>query len=81
MPVSDDSVGLERSEAGAPEHEIEITAEMIGAGIKAIEIWDSGDLPEWKVVSVYKAMERARKGAMVTRMESPAFPAEAKKVR
>ena len=37
--------------------EIEISDEMIEAGIEALELWDFGDLPEWKVASVYKAME------------------------
>jgi hypothetical protein len=46
-------------EAGAPE--IEITDDMIAAGVKACELWDSGDPPEWKAWSIYSAMERARR--------------------
>jgi len=61
--------------------EIEISDEMIEAGIEALELWDFGDLPEWKVASVYKAMELARKGATVVPTRLPAFPAEVEKVR
>jgi hypothetical protein len=39
--------------------DVEITPEMIAAGVRALELWDSGDLPEWKAASVYKAMTKA----------------------
>jgi hypothetical protein len=64
-----------------PRDEIEITDDMVEAGTKALELWDSGDLPEWKVISVYKAMERARKDATAAPTRSPGFLAEAEKVR
>jgi hypothetical protein len=65
----------------SPNFEIEITDEMVEAGTKAIALWDSGDLPEWKVVSVYRAMEKAREEAMVIPTQPLAFPAGAEKVR
>jgi hypothetical protein len=43
--------------------EIEVTPEMIEAGVRAFELWDSADLPEHIVWSVYKAMELARRKA------------------
>jgi hypothetical protein len=45
--------------------EIEISDEMVAAGIKALEIWDSDDLSEWKVFDVYREMEIARRLAKV----------------
>lgn len=44
--------------------EIEITDEMIEAGIKALERWDFCDLSEWKVFDIYREMERAHRRVM-----------------
>ena len=49
--------------------EIEITPEMIAAGVEAESLWDSGDLPEWKIIDIYRQMERARRG--LTANEKP----------
>lgn len=48
--------------AGAPgrNDEIEITPEMIAAGVDACSFWDIGDPDEWKAVDIYRQMERAR---------------------
>jgi hypothetical protein len=46
---------------GAPVDEIEITPEMIEAGIDACAYWDSCDLDEWRVIDIYREMERARR--------------------
>ena len=48
---------------GAPgrNDEIEITPEMIAAGVEACSFWDIGDPDEWKAVDIYRQMERARR--------------------
>lgn len=63
--------------------EIEISDEMVEAGIKALEIWDSADLPEHVVYSVYKAMELARRKttAVPTLTPDQSEMAEVEKVR
>jgi hypothetical protein len=58
---SADSVG-----AGGPEDEIEITPEMIEAGIEACGMWSLSDLDEWKAIDIYRQMERARRRSMAT---------------
>jgi hypothetical protein len=40
--------------------EIEITDEMVDAGVRALALWDWDDRSEWKVSDVYREMERAR---------------------
>jgi hypothetical protein len=40
--------------------EIEITPEMIEAGIRAYDLYDSEDPYEWIVAAIYTAMEKAR---------------------
>ena len=45
--------------AGAPE--IEITPEMVAAGVLACERWKLADEAEWKVFDIYREMERARR--------------------
>lgn len=74
---SDRHTSAALEEAGAPE----ISDEMVEAGIKALELWDSGDLSEHIVYSVYKAMELARKSSTAVRTQPPAFLAGAEKVR
>jgi hypothetical protein len=46
--------------AGAPEQEIEITPEMIEAGIKEFLLCEAHDPPASTVKSIYLAMERLR---------------------
>jgi hypothetical protein len=48
-------------EAGAPGRVIEITPEMIEAGLEARAAWDSRfEETEGLVIQIYEAMERAR---------------------
>ena len=45
--------------------EIEVTAAMIEGGVEALARYDHGDLWEWKVCAIYRAMERARRDAQI----------------
>ena len=47
------------------------TDEMIEAGIKAMESWESGDSHEWIVRDIWDAMERTREAASVAGMGVP----------
>lgn len=49
-----------RSGTGLPETEIEITPEMIEAGVRAFYLYDRGDPAEWIVWAVFVEMEKAR---------------------
>lgn len=61
-----------------PRDEIEITPEMLAAGIEAVEMWSASDLPEWKAVDIYRQMELARRRSMVAlsplAIASPSVP-------
>ena len=46
--------------AVAPDAEVEVTPNMIEAGIKAFSLWDDGDPAEWIVADVYRSMTAAR---------------------
>ena len=48
-------------ETGAPETEIEVTPEMIEAGVEEYSLFSSGDRGEWVVAAVYRAMEKMRR--------------------
>lgn len=43
--------------------EIEITPEMMEAGLKVCSLLEAGDPDEWLVSAVYSAMERAKEAA------------------
>ncbi len=61
-----DSPSLPNSEAaGAPE-EIEVTPEMLEAGVRESCLYDREDPKSWEVGAVYRAMEGVRRGAMAT---------------
>jgi hypothetical protein len=47
-------------EAGAPAGEVEITPDMIEAGIEEYALFSSGDPGRWVVAAIYRAMEKAR---------------------
>jgi hypothetical protein len=52
------------SSAGAPADEMEITPEMIAAGLRAFGEWDSRiEEPAGLVIEVYRAMREAREAA------------------
>lgn len=59
------------SGAGAPADEIEITPEMLRAGVDAIDLWSASDLSEWKAIDVYRQMERARRATAVLTVPEP----------
>jgi hypothetical protein len=40
--------------------EIEVTPEMVEAGLTELALFDSGDPGEWMVHAIYRAMEKAR---------------------
>jgi hypothetical protein len=64
MPVSEKSSILERSEAGAPEQEIEITPNMIEAGVAALGKYDLRfGRPTEAVERIFTAMLSARTAA------------------
>jgi hypothetical protein len=42
--------------AGAPDDEIEITSEMLVAGVEAYALFDFEDPGEWVVSAIYRAM-------------------------
>jgi hypothetical protein len=50
----------EKSATGAPEIEIEITPEMIEAGVEEYLLCEAHDAPEGIVMAVYLAMHRRR---------------------
>lgn len=53
--------------------EVEITAEMIAAGVVAYDIWDYADDPEMVVLSIYRAIMKAKE---VGSLASPHCPRE-----
>ncbi len=60
---------LDPVEAGAPTDEIEITPEMIRAGVEACSLWSACDLDEWKAIDIYRQMERARRATAASSEE------------
>jgi hypothetical protein len=52
----------EKSEAGAPGVEIEITSEMIDAGVDELRLSERGDWPAGVVRAIFLAMEATRRG-------------------
>lgn len=55
-----------RGSAGAPETEIEVTPEMIEAGVEESCLYDREDPKSWEVEAVYRAMESCRRKVMAT---------------
>ena len=47
--------------------EIEITPEMIRAGVEACSLWSACDLDEWKAIDIYRQMERARRATAASK--------------
>jgi hypothetical protein len=52
--------------------EIEITPEMIEAGMEALSLWDFYDLDEWKVADIYRAMESVHRAVTVAKTSEAA---------
>jgi hypothetical protein len=52
--------------------EVEITPEMMEAGLAAFRLWEWGDDPEWAVEWVYRDMETARRARATTAPPGPA---------
>jgi hypothetical protein len=68
MAKNNDSPALaaDAVEAGAPACGIEVTEEMIKAGLKEARLYDHDDPKEWEIAAVYEAMEKARRCSMGT---------------
>jgi hypothetical protein len=53
--------------------EIEITPEMIKAGMEALSLWDFYDLDEWKVADIYRAMESVHRSVTAAKNSEAAI--------
>jgi len=65
-----------RAEVKDGEEEIEITEQMIEAGIEAWGLFDRGDRLDWKVSAIFEAMSRAKSGVFCSAPHHPKTPAE-----
>lgn len=43
-----------------PDPSVDVTPEMVAAGMKVLALWDVGDPWDWIVTEVYRAMDAAR---------------------
>ena len=59
---------MAKDERIANADEVEITEEMIAAGVRAYDLWDYADDSKMVVLSIYRAMIRAKEaGSLVSR--------------
>jgi hypothetical protein len=71
-----------RESAGAPDAEIEVTTEMIEAGIEAYCLWDRDDPTEWKVADIFRQMAKAKREstAILRTALVPMLPVERRRI-